>query len=77
MSDLTKDVGIERNTVISDVLGRFPECAEVFARHDMHCSTCMGASMGTVEEGACMHGVDAHALVEELRACVLEKSEDL
>lgn len=60
---------ITRDTIIADVLRAHPECMEVFDRHGMPCLTCMGASTGTIAEGAMMHNVDADQIVHELRAC--------
>ena len=62
-------IEITKDTIIADVLREHPECIEVFDRHDMPCLACMGATTGTIAEGAMMHDVDADTIVEELRAC--------
>jgi len=60
---------ITRDTFIADVLREYPQCAEVFDRHEMPCQTCMGAATGTVAEGAMMHDVDPDTILAELRQC--------
>lgn len=60
---------ITKDSIIADILREFPECISVFDKHNMPCRTCMGASMGTVAEGAMMHDVDADVIVAELREC--------
>ena len=60
---------ITRDTIIADVLRKYPECIEVFDRHGMPCRTCMGADSGTIAEGAMMHDVDAETIINELRNC--------
>jgi len=62
-------IDITRTTVIADILREHPECVEVFDRHGMPCLTCMGASTGTIEEGAMMHDVDLEKIIDELREC--------
>ncbi len=57
-----------RDMPILEALARHPGAREVFARHGMNCSTCLGASTGTIEDGAVLHQVDPDALVEELNA---------
>ena len=60
---------ITKESIIADILRERPECIEVFDRHEMPCLTCMGASTGTLAEGAMMHDVDADVILEELREC--------
>lgn len=60
---------ITRQSIIADVLREHPQCIEVFDRHGMPCQSCMGASTGTIEEGAMMHDVDPDAILSELKDC--------
>jgi hybrid cluster-associated redox disulfide protein len=62
-------INITKDTIIADILREYPECVEVFNKHNMLCQTCMGASTGTVEEGAIMHGVDQDLIIAELIEC--------
>lgn len=60
---------ITKDTVIADILREHPECIQVLDRHSMPCQTCMGASTGTIAEGAMMHDVDPDVLLAELIDC--------
>ncbi|OFX14487.1 MAG: hypothetical protein A2Z18_05210 [Armatimonadetes bacterium RBG_16_58_9] len=60
---------ITKESIIADVLREHPECIEVFDRHHMPCRTCMGASVGTLAEGAMMHDLDLDTILAELREC--------
>ena len=62
---------ITKDTVIADVLREYPQCIEVLNKHSMPCLKCMGASTGTVEEGAIMHDVNLDLLIEELKVCCI------
>jgi len=66
---MTRSMEITKDTIIADVLREYPECIEVFDRHNMPCRTCAGATSGTIAEGAMMHDVDVELILEELRAC--------
>ena len=58
---------ITEDSIIADILREYPECIEVFDKHDMPCRTCMGASTGTLAKGAMMHDVDLEVILAELR----------
>ncbi len=60
---------INGKTIIADVLREYPHCVEVFDKYNMPCLTCMGASTGTIEEGAMMHDVNLERILEDLRRC--------
>lgn len=66
---MSSRIEITAETIIADVLRAHPECIEVFDRYGMPCMTCMGASTGTIAEGAMMHNVDLERIVAELREC--------
>ncbi len=60
-------VPITKDMPLREVLERWPETAEVFARHfGQGCFTCPGAMVETVEFGATMHGMPVEDLVNEL-----------
>lgn len=60
--------GYHKDMPILEALSRHPEALAVFERHGMHCSSCLGASTGTIELGAVLHQVDPDELVDELNA---------
>ena len=61
---------VTKDTRISDLLGAYPQTADVFSSHGLGCFVCLGASMETVEEGALMHNLDADAIIEELNRAI-------
>ena len=63
-------VCITSESSTSELLTNYPQCSEVFERHDMPCSECMGAGCETLADCALMHGVDVDLLVTELRECL-------
>ncbi|RLG13609.1 MAG: disulfide oxidoreductase [Candidatus Nanohalarchaeota archaeon] len=69
MSDekITKKMGI------NEVVGKYPETVEVFAKFGLHCIGCIAARFECIEDGAAAHGVDADKFVDELNKAVLKK----
>jgi hybrid cluster-associated redox disulfide protein len=51
---------------IFEALAADPRAREVFERHGMACSLCIGAHSETVEAGAILHQVDPETVVAEL-----------
>lgn len=60
---------INQDSVIEDLLLKYPQCLEVFESHGMPCRTCMMVSYSTVGDGAVMHDVNLDELLAELRNC--------
>lgn len=67
-----KDI-ITKNTAIGDVVSKYPQTAEVFAKHGLHCIGCAIASFESVEQGARSHGVDAGKLLKDLNTAAKKK----
>lgn len=61
------NICITTESSTADLLAAYPQCCEVFEKHDMPCFECMGAGCETIADCALMHGVDADLLVAELR----------
>lgn len=59
---------IEAWSLVRAVMDAHPATVAVFIRRRMHCPGCAMAPFMTVAEAAASHGVDAAALIEELRA---------
>jgi hybrid cluster-associated redox disulfide protein len=55
---------------ITEVVEKYPESAEVFIRHGMHCFGCMAARFENIEQGALAHGIDADKLIEDINNSV-------
>lgn len=57
---------ITKNSIIGDVLDKYPETAEAFFSIGMHCLGCPASRGETIEEACMVHGADADALIESL-----------
>ena len=58
---------------LADIVQKYPETAEVFQKHGLHCLGCAIASFETLEQGAAAHGMDLKALLEDLNKAVEKK----
>jgi hybrid cluster-associated redox disulfide protein len=61
---------ITKDMKIDEVLKKYPETAEVFAKHGFHCIGCIAASFESIEQGATAHGVDVDELIEDLNKAI-------
>lgn len=55
-----------REMSIFEALAAHPGAREVFERHGMACSLCIGAQSESIEAGAILHQVDPDEVVAEL-----------
>jgi len=68
MSEITEITAIDGETIIGDVVERLPGGADVIEKYFGNgCFTCPGIRMESINFGATMHGVDAEAVVADLR----------
>ncbi|MBW2966520.1 DUF1858 domain-containing protein [Candidatus Woesearchaeota archaeon] len=58
---------------IGEVVEKYPETAEVFMKHGMHCLGCAIAHFENIEQGCKAHGIDAKKLVDNLNKVVAKK----
>lgn len=61
---------ITKESIIGDVLDKYPETAELFFSIGMHCLGCPASRGETIEEACMVHGADVESLVESLNAKV-------
>ncbi len=66
-SKITKDMSI------GEVVEKYPNTAEVFMKHGMHCLGCAAAHFENIEQGAEAHGIDVKKLVEDLNKTAKKK----
>jgi len=66
MEKITEDMKIE------DVVKKYPQTAEVFAKHGFHCIGCVAASFESIEQGAMAHGIDIKELIDDLNKAIKE-----
>lgn len=52
---------IKKNSIIGDVLDKYPETAEIFLGIGMHCLGCPASRGETIEEACMVHGADSGA----------------
>ena len=64
---------ITKNMPIGDVVAKYPQTVEVFAKHGLHCIGCAIASFESVEQGAKSHGIDATVLLKDLNSAAKKK----
>lgn len=68
---------ITENTMIAEVVEKYPEAAEILTMdYGFHCMSCFAAEMETVGQGAGGHGMTDKEIKEMLKAVngVIEKS---
>lgn len=56
--------------VITDVLERWPQTADVFHNHTMACVGCAVASFYTIEDAALVYGINPEQFVDEMLAII-------
>lgn len=61
---------ITKNSIIGDVLDRYPETAQLFLSIGMHCLGCPASRGETIEEACMVHGADADSLVKALNGAI-------
>lgn len=64
MAKITKD------SIIGDILDKYPDTAEYFFEIGMHCLGCPSARGESVEMACAVHGTDADALVAKINAAI-------
>lgn len=63
---------ITKNSIIGDVLDKYPDTAELFFSIGMHCLGCPASRGETIAEACEVHGADADALIASLNNAVGE-----
>ena len=61
---------IKKDMSFGEVISRYPETADVFARHGLHCIGCIMSSFETIEQGARAHGIDVDKLIDDLNKAI-------
>ncbi|OCL26456.1 disulfide oxidoreductase [Orenia metallireducens] len=57
---------IKKTDIISDVLRKHPETAEVFMSFGMHCLGCPTATGEAIEQAVMVHGIDLEEIMKAL-----------
>lgn len=61
---------ITPQTLIADILKKYPAAAKVLKRYKMNCASCMGVSGETVRSGCANHGIDMRAFTADLNKAI-------
>jgi len=64
---------ITKNMSIIEIVSKYPDTAEVFMKHGLHCIGCAAASFETLEDGAKAHGIDIKKLIQDLNKVTEKK----
>lgn len=65
---------ITKESIIYDVVQKYPYAVKVFFEHGLHCVGCGMALMETIEAGCAAHGIDAEVVVKKINEGI-EKNE--
>ena len=63
---------ITKDSLIGDILDRYPESARYFLAMGMHCLGCPSSRGETVEQACMVHGVQVDELLERINASMAE-----
>ena len=64
---------ITKESIIGDVLKKYPDAAEVMFKHGLHCIGCHVSAFESIENGCKVHGMtekQIDALVKEINKAV-------
>ena len=62
---------ITKESIIGDVLKKYPKSAEIMFRHGLHCIGCHVSAFESIEAGCKVHGMDKKqidALVKDINS---------
>ena len=61
---------VTKDSLIGDVLDKYPETAEFFFEIGMHCLGCPSARGESIEAACLVHGTDADALLKKINDAI-------
>lgn len=61
---------VTKDSIIGDVLDRYPATAEYFLEIGMHCLGCPSARGETIAEACQVHGTNADELIRKINAAI-------
>ncbi len=64
---------ITKSMSIMEIVSKYPDTAEVFMKHGLHCIGCAAASFESLEDGAKAHGIDVEKLLKDLNKAIEKK----
>ena len=64
---------VTKDSLIGDVLDKYPETAEFFFEIGMHCLGCPHSRGESIEDACAVHGTDADELVKKINEFLASK----
>lgn len=61
---------VTKNMSIIEIVQKYPQSVEVFAKYGLGCIGCAAARYENLEAGAKVHGIDPDKLVEEINKLI-------
>jgi hybrid cluster-associated redox disulfide protein len=61
---------VTKEMSIIEVVQKYPESLEIFAKHGLGCIGCAAARFENLEAGAKVHGIDPDKLVNEINQLI-------
>ena len=61
---------VTKDSVIGDILDKYPETAQFFLAIGMHCLGCPSERGETIEQACAVHGEDCDALIERINEAI-------
>lgn len=61
---------VTKDMSIIDIVQKYPQSLEVFAKYGMGCIGCAAARFENLEAGAKVHGFDPDEMVDEINALI-------
>ena len=61
---------VTKDMSIIDIVQKFPQSLEVFAKYGLGCIGCAAARFENLEAGAKVHGFDPDEMVDEINALI-------
>jgi len=67
---VSRQVKITKDMLIGDILEKYPQSVEIFAKYGFHCIGCMISPHESLEDGAAVHNIPLEPLLKDINAAV-------
>ena len=61
---------IVKSMTIGEIISKYPQLADIFLKHGMHCVGCFMAQRETLEDAVKVHGIKLDKLLKELNQVI-------
>ena len=66
---------IDKTILISEILAKYPQTAQVFLKYQMHCVACLVAPFHTLADACLEHGLDEDAFRADLTRAIAKTNQ--